>query len=392
MSEMRRDDITVMIGADDRRFTANLFSAGKNVCKKLQNEEWGYIQVITPSQVNYNWASSIEEQVKENFYYDHRWFELIRKLYGYGVVPLTTTNGQGQITGFLPLCSVSSPLTGRRLVSLPFSDHCPILAADEASANKLIDLALQLTRQQKVKYLELRAGVNDVLAQRNELAVSNLYVNWVLPLADTPEEAWKALRKPVQQQIKKAQKLGVEVHPAQKREEMEIYYKLHLQTRTKRHGMPAQSREYFLQLWDVFVVSGAAQLLLAEYRGTAIAGIILLTYGKTIHYAYGASDEQYLHLAGNNLLFWNAITWGCRQGYKKFDFGRTARDNEGLMEFKRRWGAIKEPLPYYYYPQTAGLAATSESSWKYRLLTTCWRKLPVAITAPLGGYLYKHLG
>ena len=62
------------------------------------------------------------------------------------------------------------------------------------------------------------------------------------------------------------------------------------------------------------------------------------------------------------------------------------------MEFKRRWGAKKEALPYFYSPRTAGLAATSERSWKYRLLTDTWRKLPVAITAPLGGYLYKHLG
>jgi hypothetical protein len=51
-----------------------------------------------------------------------------------------------------------------------------------------------------------------------------------------------------------------------------------------------------------------------------------------------------------------------------------------------------EPLPYYYYPRTAGLAATSERSWKYRLLTGCWRRLPLQVAAPLGGSLYKHLG
>jgi hypothetical protein len=62
------------------------------------------------------------------------------------------------------------------------------------------------------------------------------------------------------------------------------------------------------------------------------------------------------------------------------------------MRFKRQMGAIMEPLPYYYYPRTAGLAATSERSWKYRLLTGCWRRLPLQVAAPLGGSLYKHLG
>ncbi len=348
--------------------------------------------MISTPHIDTPWSILIEEQGKDIFYYDPRWFELISKLYGYSIIPLTTTNTEGQITGFLPLCSISSPFTGRRLVSLPFSDHCPLLAADEASANDLIDQAIHLAKRQQVKYLELRTGSHDVLAKRSDLTESNLYVNWVLPLADNPDAVWKGLRKPIQHQIKKSQKHGVQIRTAQKREEMELYYNLHLQTRTRKHGMPAQSKDYFFQLWDMFAANGALQLLLAEYQGTTIAGIILLIHGNTIHYAYGGSDEQYLNLAPNNLLFWTAIAWGCTQGYKRFDLGRTACENEGLMEFKRRWGAVKEPLPYYYYPHTAGLASTSESSWKYRLLTDTWKKLPLAVTAPLGGYLYRHLG
>ncbi len=339
-----------------------------------------------------HYVDFVEQRRNASFYYDFKWFELINKLYGYHIIPLTTTNAEGRLTGFLPLCAVSSPLTGRRLVSLPFSDHCPLLAADEASANDLIDQAVQLAQEQKAKYLELRAGSNDVLARRPDLTESNLYVNWTLPLCEQPEDNWKSLRKPVQHQIKKAQKLGVQARTARKREEMALYYNLHLQTRTRKHGMPAQSKEYFFRLWDTFAERGALQLLLAEYQETTVAGIILLARGNTIHYAYGASDERYLQLSPNNLLFWTAITWGCTQGYKRFELGRTANDNQGLMEFKRRWGATKEPLPYYYYPRTAGLAATSESSWKYRLLTNAWRKLPLAIAAPLGGYLYRHLG
>jgi len=200
------------------------------------------------------------------------------------------------------------------------------------------------------------------------------------------------LRKPVQHQVKKSQKLGVGVRVAQRREDVAQYYRLHLQTRCKKHGMPAQPQAYFYKLWDAFAGSGGMQLLLAEYQGMIIAGMILLASNTTIRYAYGASDEHYLHLAANNLLMWTAIKMGCMQGYQTLDMGRTACDNEGLMEFKRRWGAIKEPLPYYYYPHSAGLASTTESSWKFRLLTACWRRLPLSVAGPLGGSLYKHLG
>jgi FemAB-related protein (PEP-CTERM system-associated) len=337
-------------------------------------------------------SSFIEQQTGNSFYYSREWFEIITRIYGYSLIPLIATNGEGKITGFLPLCVMKSVLTGRRLVALPFSDHCPLLAVDEASANDLIDQAIHLAQGQKVRYMELRTGINDIVARRSELVEGGLYVTWLLSLTADPDRMWSGLRKPVQRQIKKSEGSGVTVRVGQHREDMEHYYRLHLQTRCKKHGMPAQPRRYFYGLWDAFAARGGVKLLLAEYQGSVIAGMILLASGTTIRYAYGASDENYLNLAPNNLLLWTAIKLGCTGGYQTFDLGRTSRDNEGLMEFKRRWGAVQEPLPYYYYPQMAGLASTSETSPKFRLLTSCWKRLPVQLAGPLGGSLYKHLG
>jgi hypothetical protein len=338
-------------------------------------------------------STLLEQQIQETFAYQPAWLDLISRLYGYSVTPLTITNSSGELTGYLPICSLYSPLTGRRLVSLPFSDHSPLLAEDEASAHALIDKAIQLAQMQKARYLELRTGGgHPALARDAHLAESSLYVRWLLPLTCGADPIWSGLRKPVQRQIKKSQHLGVQVRIAETRADMDVYYRLHLQTRSKKHGMPAQPPRFFFGLWDAFAASDRMKLLLAHYEGKVIAGMILLACGSMVHYAYGASDECYLQLAPNNLLMWQAITWACEQGYQTFDLGRTACDNEGLMEFKRRWGATKEPLTYYYYPQMAGLASTSEQSLKFRVLTTCWRQLPLQVTGPLGGYLYKHLG
>jgi FemAB-related protein (PEP-CTERM system-associated) len=344
------------------------------------------------SHVDSRLSTFIERQAKDSLYYSQAWLDLISTLYGYSVIPLTATNTEGKIMGFLPLCSMQSPLTGRRLVALPFTDLCPLIAEDEASTNALIDQAIRLARQQKAKYLELRSGVNEVLAKRSELVQGNIYVRWLTPLVADPDIVWSSLRKNVQQKIRKSQKLGVQVRLAQLREDMVHFYRLHLLTRSKKHGMPAQPLGFFFELWNFFAASGNVRLLLAEYQGTIIAGTILLISGTTIRYAYSASDERYLHLAPNNLLLWETIMWGCKQGYQTLDLGRTALDNEGLMEFKRGWGAIKEPLPYYYYPHMAGLASTSETSWKFRLLTSGWKRLPLWLAGPLGGSLYKHLG
>jgi FemAB-related protein (PEP-CTERM system-associated) len=337
-------------------------------------------------------SASVEQQAKEAFAYQPAWLELLSRLYGYTITTLTTTSVSGQITGLLPVCLARSPLTGKRLVSLPFSDHCPLIAEDDASAQALLEQALCLAREQKARYLELRTGPHPLLAERRDLAASNLYVRWLLPLQANPDTLWAGLRKPVQRQIKKSQQMGVTTRLAERREEMGHFYRLHLQTRSKKHGMPAQPPRFFFDLWDAFAASGTLQLLLAEHEGKVIASMILLAASSTVRYAYGASDERALALAPNNLLMWQAITWGCTHGYQTLDMGRTAHDNAGLMEFKRRWGATMEPLTYYYHPQMAGLATTSEQSWKYRLLTSTWRRLPLPVARTLGGYLYKHLG
>lgn len=349
--------------------------------------------MLQTSPASASWQSYVKQQTKDTFYCSEAWLNLITRLYGYAFRPITATDAEGQVTGFLPLFQVQSPLTGKRLVALPFSDYCPLLSEDKASTNTLVDQAIEMARRQRARYLELRVGANEVLANRSDLvAIEDLYVRWLLPLSSDADAVWSGLRKPVQHQIKKSRKMGVEVRIAERREDMEHYYRLHLQTRSKKHGMPAQPRRFFYELWDRFAAQETMRLLLAYYQEQVIAGMVIFGSGDTVRYAYGASDEQQLQLAPNNLLMWTAITWGCEHGYKTLDMGRTACNNEGLMEFKRRWGATKEPLTYYYYPEQAGLASTSESSWKYRMLTSTWKKLPLPLAGSLGSLLYKHMG
>jgi hypothetical protein len=171
--------------------------------------------MIHTSLTDSNLNTFIEKHAKGSLYYSQAWLDLITQIYGYTLIPLTTTNRVGQISGFLPLFAIRSPLTGRRLVSLPFSDFCPLLAEDEASATALVDQAIQLSHEQKASYLELRTGSNALLARRRDLAEGNLYVRWLLPLVADPESVWSGLRKPVQHQVKKSQKRGVQVRLVQ---------------------------------------------------------------------------------------------------------------------------------------------------------------------------------
>ncbi len=328
----------------------------------------------------------------DHFYFNPAWLDLITSLYGYTPVQLTATDSSGKLSGFLPLCYMESPLTGRRLVSLPFSDYCPLLADDEDSAHQLVNQAIELARQKRVRYLELRAGLNETLARRDDLAAGSLYARWLVELAPDSDVSWARLRPAARRKVKKARSHGVKVRLAERREDMREYYRLHLLTRTKKHGMPAQPLSFFLRLWDAFAPGGQLHLELAEYEGKVIAAHITAFSGTMARYLYGASDERFHDLGAGYLLTWESIARGGQHGYQLLDLGRTAYESQGLMQFKRSWGAVEEASPYYYFPAIAGLASTPESSRKYQLLTRCWRRMPLQISAPLGGFLYRHLG
>ncbi len=56
---------------------------------------------------------------------------------------------------------------------------------------------------------------------------------------------------------------------------MDVYHRLHVGTRTGKHGMPAQPRAFFRGLWDRFAADGTVQALFAEHEGHTIAGMVL---------------------------------------------------------------------------------------------------------------------
>jgi CelD/BcsL family acetyltransferase involved in cellulose biosynthesis len=335
---------------------------------------------------------TIEEQLAEEFAFKPAWLELIGSLYGYRIVHLVSRAADRHLCGYLPIASISSALTGKRLVGLPFTDHAPLLTEDEAVANDLVDQALHLARLEGARYLELRTGLNDVLAARGDLTKSAVYVRYVLPLERDPHKVFAGVRPRMRSQIRKAERDGVAVRWGVERRDIDTFYQLHLQTRCGKHGMPAQPRRYFTGLWDAFAASGHVRLALAEYKGRCIAAVILLISGSTVSSSYVATNQRYLELNATRAAEWAAIEWACASGFKLWDFGRTARESEGLKQYKRAWGAFELDLPYYYYPGVAGLVATSETSRKYALLTSCFRKLPLSVAEPLGGRLYRHLG
>src|SRR3989442_4311166 len=101
------------------------------------------------------WPTLVERHQHASVFHTRGWLEALKRAYGYEPVVLATGMPGGPLMSGVVFCRVESWLTGRRLVSLPFSDHCDPLVA-EGDEERLID-ALRAERERgRWKYVELR--------------------------------------------------------------------------------------------------------------------------------------------------------------------------------------------------------------------------------------------
>jgi CelD/BcsL family acetyltransferase involved in cellulose biosynthesis len=230
--------------------------------------------------------------------------------------------------------------------------------------------------------IQIRSAVEAVGWHTSAGAVSH-----ELELDADPERVRRGFsRSQVVRNIARGEREGVEVRAAASREELDVFYGLHLRTR-RRQGVPVQPRRFFDLLWARLLEPGLGSILLA-YRGeTALAGALFLTWNGTTIYKFGASDPEGLPLRPNHLLFWAAIRDACLRGDRRFDFGRSDLENTGLRAFKSGWGAAERPL---VYSTLAPGALDGKPGLAEHLLGVAIRRGPAWVCRGIGDKVYRY--
>lgn len=331
------------------------------------------------------WRRYVERHPEGLYYHLPQWKETLEQSFRRRPFYLFARNTEGRLAGLLPLFQVKSPLTGNRLISLPFSHICGPIADSETVEAQLVGRARELRDELGCRYLEIR-GMRRLPV---DMKVNEYFSTYILELSGEPSAVWKKLnKKGVRWAIGKAERDGVTVRVENTIEGMRVFSGLN--QRTKRNlGVPAHPFAFLENMTDK--LAGHVTLYLAEVSGRAIAGIVTISFRDYVCYAYGASDERYLRYHANDLLIWRAIEDSCRNGYRRFDFGKTSPDNEGLARFKKHWGTEQLGLFYHYYPISPTLISSDRSGRKYQLLTSFWKKFPLPLAKAMGSLVFRHL-
>src|SRR6185437_545166 len=102
------------------------------------------------------WNAFLEQNPNASVFHSVPWLDALRRTYGYEVVAYTTNGRSEDLENAVVFCRINSWLTGRRLVSLPFSDHCePLISEQNAAAILAHILEGEFGRAQR-GYVEVR--------------------------------------------------------------------------------------------------------------------------------------------------------------------------------------------------------------------------------------------
>lgn len=171
----------------------------------------------------------------------------------------------------------------------------------------------------------------------------------VIDLTGEDEQILARMKQKTRYNIRLAQKKGVVVRATQ---DIGTFHRL-MEITGRRDGFGVHSREYYARAYELFHPSGMCELLLAEFEGQPLAGLMVFANGKRAWYLHGASSSDHRERMPTYLLQWEAMRWARSRGCSQYDLwgvpdadepdleaGFTGRSDGlwGVYRFKRGFG------------------------------------------------------
>ncbi len=341
------------------------------------------VQRLSPLEDS-QWDTKLASLAEATCFHTAAWARVLHDTYGYSPCCFAITRPDG-FQSLLPLMGVSSFLTGKRGVSLPFTDCCDPLCASGEDERLLLDAAIRHAEELSWRYVEFRGGKG--IPPSAPATVR--YFAHRLSLQSGEDAVWSDLSGAARRAVRKARDEGVIVSTGRDDTAIREFYRLHCLTR-KRLGVPPQPTAFFSNIRHHLLDHNLATIFLASHHGRTIAAAIFLHFGNSVMFKYGSSDPAFQHLRPNNLLMWEAIRRFAAEGRHDFHLGRNEIDNPGLRRYKLAWGATENELAYYRYcPAQKGFVSgrNPQQHWHH----IAFRHIPVSVSRIIGTLVYPHM-
>jgi hypothetical protein len=339
--------------------------------------------------VDSRWPNFLEQHLDASVFHTKEWLRALQQTYEYKPVAYSTSNGS-ELTNAVVFCQIESRLTGKRLVSLPFSDHCQPLAAGK-DLREILDYLQDNCNTERLEYVELRpilpeTGMDE---KKQSFVVSERFSFQRVDLRPEINVIYKNLHDScIRRKIKRADREDLLYEMGRSEELQKKFRHLLLLTR-RRHKLPPQPSSWLRNIVDS--LGEMVTIYVLSKSGIPVASIVTLKYKDVLVYKYGCSDAQFNNIGATPLLFWKVIQQGKAENVQVLDLGRSSHDDLGLIAFKEHLGAVSSELSYYrnrISTRQKILPNVGASGLARQALV----HLPDSLFSKVGQLLYRHIG
>lgn len=342
------------------------------------------MRVVTVESRSAEWDLFVHSSEKAEAYHCLGWRAVFTESFGHRCYYLAAIDENDTWQGILPLVHMRSKLFGNFLVSLPFVNYGGLLCESEAAAKALLDEAERIRCICGAAFVELR---HIERRETGHLPTKQHKVTMLLDLASSTESQWQAFDPKLRNQIRKAQKNGLNFRMG-RLELLSDFYEVFARN-MRDLGTPVYSKRFFCNVMETF---GDSTAIGAVYHdGKIVAAGLAVWFAGKIEIPWASSIKDYKSLCPNHMLYWELMQFAIARGFTEFDFGRSTPD-EGTYNFKKQWGAKPIQLNWQYLMEAGvDIPELNPRNSKYRMAIRAWQRLPVPITKALGPWIVRSI-
>lgn len=295
-------------------------------------------------------------------YYSANFKNLLEKYIGCRTYYTLALDLENNLVGVFPLAIFDSEDHGKVANSLPFygSNGGPLVSnnlsrSDQESVTKLLTQS-SLDIIQNNNCVASTFITNPLNPAVNEWFKANLdytYLDYrigqitTLPLNSDliEDDLFQLYDKPRPRNIRKAIKSGVTIRVSNEKKDLEFLFSVH-KNNIEAIGGHAKEYQFFTDVFET-MPHNTYDIIIAEVEERPIAGLLIFYYNKTVEYFTPATVHEYRNLQPSSLIIHEAMKLAVQNGYKFWNWGGTWKTQDGVYDFKKKWGAAD--YKYYYY-------------------------------------------
>ena len=325
-----------------------------------------------------------DKAVKENALppqASYAWKTNLENIYGANACALLAVDSENNVAGF---ALVFFKKGEEVLYSCPHG----FFAKNEAAAIALRDEIKAIAQKNNLRKTVITSGTLALDLPTKQNGKAGLY----LPLAYADEEKlWLSIPNKTKNMIRKADKAGITISYDWKH--LDAFYAMYMD-RCSEKSLGIKPLKHFQSIKNLF--GDNAVFIGALQNKKLVAGMIFISAGTSVSYAYNASIINASSSGANNLLMWEAMRFFYRKAARYIDLSESTPGSP-VYKFKMRLSKDIEckEIHYYDFLSESEFAANRKISaalfFKYKVQGVLARLMPILPTFLKKKYL-QYLG